>query len=181
MPPPAAVEGQASESVAATIARVTEPLVEALLMVNEATLTGPLTGTSDFADSFAAAGPFDARGRSLRQLDLSRRLLQYPCSYLIYSDSFDSLPVPAKAHVYRRLGEVLRGEDRSPRFDHLSAEDRGAILEILTDTKPDFAARGRLLELAGPQAPGPDQARDLAVDNKEFNRRGVGGNEELGC
>jgi hypothetical protein len=59
---------------------------------------------------------------------------------LIYSDSFDGLPVPAKDYVYRRLGEVLRGEDSSGRFEHLSAEDRGAILEILTDTKPDFAA-----------------------------------------
>jgi hypothetical protein len=140
-PPPGLVEGQASESVAAAIAGATEPLVEALLMVNEAPLTGPLTGTSGFADSFAAAGPVDTRGRSLRQLDLSRRLLQYPCSYLIYSDSFDGLPVPAKDYVYRRLVEVLSGQDSSGRFDHLSAEDRGAILEILTDTKPDFAAR----------------------------------------
>lgn len=140
-PPPEGAEGAAPENVAAAIAQATEPLVEALLMVNEAPLTGPVTGTSGFADSFAAIGPFDARGRSLRQLDLSRRLLRYPCSYLIYSDSFDGLPVPAKDYVYRRLGEVLRGADHSGRFEHLSGADRGAILEILTDTKPDFAAR----------------------------------------
>jgi hypothetical protein len=34
----------------------------------------------------------------------------------------------------------LSGTDQSPAFAHLSASDREAILAILQDTKPDFAA-----------------------------------------
>ena len=41
-------------------------------------------GTSGFAERFSAGEPRDRRGRSLYQLDLNRRLMKYPCSYLIY-------------------------------------------------------------------------------------------------
>jgi hypothetical protein len=34
----------------------------------------------------------------------------------------------------------LSGTDQGPAFAHLSASDREAILAILQDTKPDFAA-----------------------------------------
>jgi len=44
---------------------------------------------------------------------------------------------PAADYV-RRLREVLSGEDKSPEFAHLSGPDRAAILEILSQTKPDF-------------------------------------------
>ncbi|HLJ76903.1 MAG TPA: hypothetical protein VKT75_05795, partial [Acidobacteriaceae bacterium] len=73
-------------------------------------------------------------------LDLKRRLFRYPCSYTIYSDAFDSLPDPVKGYVFRRLGEVLSGRDRSKEFAHLSESDRKAIREILLETKPAFAA-----------------------------------------
>ena len=43
------------------------------------------------------------------------------------------------------VAEILRGDDASERFAHLSAADRAAILEILVATKPDFA--GALREL----------------------------------
>jgi hypothetical protein len=32
-------------------------------------------------------------------LDLGRRIFRYPCSFLIYSESFDELPAPLLAHV----------------------------------------------------------------------------------
>jgi hypothetical protein len=38
------------------------------------------------------------------------------------------------------LNEALRGADTSGDFAHLGAEERTAILEILRDTKPEFAA-----------------------------------------
>jgi len=103
-------------------------------------LTEPVTGTTSFASEFSARGPRDSHGRSLHQLDLKTRLLRYPLSYLIYSDSFDALPQPAKSYVYRRLWEVLSGKDTTPAFQHLSQDDRKAIMEILQETKPDFAA-----------------------------------------
>jgi hypothetical protein len=35
---------------------------------------------------------FGSHHGALRQLDLRRRLLQYPCSYMIYSQQLDQLP-----------------------------------------------------------------------------------------
>jgi len=113
-------------------------LVKSLLLCNEATFTGPLQGTSSFAVEFSARGPKDLQGRSLRELDLERRLFRYPCSYLIYSESFDALPDEVKSLVYRGLWEVLTGRDTAPAFEHLTPADRKAILSILQETKTDL-------------------------------------------
>jgi hypothetical protein len=117
-----------------------ERVVETMLFADAAPLTEPVKGTTTFAAEFSARGPRDSKGRSLYQLDLNRRLLQYPLSYLIYSKSFDGLPQPAREYVYRRLWEVLSGKDQSKPFAHLSEADRKAVLEILQETKPAFAA-----------------------------------------
>lgn len=117
-----------------------EPIVRSMLFSGEAVLSDPVAGTSGFAAEFAKQGPRDKRGRSLRDLDLRTKLLRYPLSYMVYSASFDGLPSSVKRYVYRRLREVLSGTDQSPAFAHLSASDREAILAILQDTKPDFAA-----------------------------------------
>src|SRR4051812_13729994 len=116
-----------------------ERLVRALLFVKEAELPGPISGTSPFADDFVKHALRDRRGRSLRDLQLDKRLFKYPLSFLIYSESFDALPPQVTDYVYRRLGEVLDGTDTRPEFAHLSAADRAAILEILEETKPAFA------------------------------------------
>ena len=128
------------DSTRALVRGVAEPLVRAMLFVDEAPLADRLSGTSHFASEFAAEGPRDHQGRSLRDLDLTRRLFAYPCSYLIYSAAFDSLPSLVKDYVYRRLSAILNGEDASDAFAHLSDLDRRAMREILLDTKPDFAA-----------------------------------------
>ena len=120
------------------IESVAEPLVRAMLFVDEAPLAGPIAGTSGFASEFVTPGPRDGQGRSLRQLDLTDGLFRYPLSYLIYSEAFDALPDLAKTYTYRRLGEVLGGQDKSDAFAHLSDGDRLAILEILEETKADF-------------------------------------------
>jgi hypothetical protein len=57
---------------------------------------------------------------------------------LIYSKGFDGMPDDVKAYVYRRLREILTGQDKSKDYVHLSSADRTAILEILRETKPDF-------------------------------------------
>ena len=73
-----------------------EEFVDYLLFVDESPLPGPISGPTTFAKRFSESGPRDARGRSLRELDLTRRLLKYPCSYLIYSEPFDALPASRK-------------------------------------------------------------------------------------
>ncbi len=116
-----------------------EGLVDAMLLVGEAQLSSSISGTSGFAEDFQRRGIRDSSGRSLRDLDLQRRLFKYPLSYVIYSREFDNLPAPARNYVSRRILEVLNGEDHSPKFKHLSPDDRQAILQILKETKPDFA------------------------------------------
>lgn len=132
--------GARSDSTESRVAAACEPLVRAMLFVGEVRLTAPIRGTSGFAEQFSARGPRDRRNRSLRELDLKQRLLRYPCSYMIYSEAFDSLPALAKEYVYRRLWEVLSGQDRSSEFTHLTQADRKATLQILLETKPAFAA-----------------------------------------
>jgi hypothetical protein len=120
-----------------------EPLVEALLYVEEPPLKGPVKGNSTFAADFEKRGPFDRQGRSLRQFDLVKRMFKYPLNYLVYSKAFAGLPAEARATVARRLTEILTGRDDKPAFRHLTAEDRKAILEILTDTLPELLAAGK--------------------------------------
>jgi hypothetical protein len=139
-------EGGLLESTTRRIQNVSERLVEALLFVNEAKLTEPLKGTSGFAEQFAANGPQDHQGRSLRDLDMSTRMLKYPCSYLVYSDSFEQLPSEAKDSVMRKLRDVLSGTDVSEKYSHLSPDDRLAIREILLHTMPAFESLSRVSE-----------------------------------
>ena len=115
-----------------------EPLVRALLGVGEARLTAPVAGTGGFAEYYAATAPKDHRGRSLGELDLKSRLYRYGCSPQVYSRPFASLPQTVRTAVFRRLREILSGEDRSATFAHLSPDDRRATLEILTETLPGF-------------------------------------------
>ncbi|WP_309707289.1 hypothetical protein [Armatimonas sp.] len=127
-----------NESTIRRIESACEPLVQALLFSGATELSAPVSGTAGFEAQFSARGPKDKHGRSLYQLDLTKRLLRYPCSYLIYSESFDGLPVEARQQLARRLTDILRGKDQSTAFSHLSATDRQAVQEILQETKPGF-------------------------------------------
>jgi hypothetical protein len=120
------------------VTNVARELVDYLLFVDEAALPAPVRGASRFAEQFAAAGPRDRKGRSLRELDLDRRLFRYPCSYLIYSPAFDALPAAAKEAVYRRMWEILSGAATDKIYGRLSKTDRQAIVEIMRDTKMDL-------------------------------------------
>jgi hypothetical protein len=131
-------ESEFSDSTKRRINNPAEEMLAYMLYADEAPLTGKIEGSSRYAQEFAARGPRDRRGRSLRQFDLTRRMFQYPLSFLIYSEAFDGLPDVARERVYRRLWEVLTGQDTGPRFAHLSKQDRQAILEILRETKPDL-------------------------------------------
>jgi hypothetical protein len=109
--------------------------VDYLLFVDEAPLPGRVQGSSGFTEKFSALGSRDSKGRSLRQFDLQRGLMRYPCSYMIYSQAFDALPVAARDAVYKRMWQILSGEEVSAPYTHLSLADRQAVVEILRETK----------------------------------------------
>jgi hypothetical protein len=116
---------------------VANEVVDYMLFIDETRLTDRVRSASGFAERFSAAGPKDRKGRSLHELDLSGRLMKYPCSYLIYSPAFDQLPPGAKDPIYRRMWQILSGSERQARYrSALSLADRRAIVEILRDTKP---------------------------------------------
>lgn len=130
--------GRQWDSTKSRIKSVTEPLVKYLLYSGETELTEPVAGTSGFTKEFAQGGKRDKQGRSLRDFDLNRRMFKYPCSYLIYSESFDALPEAVRGPVYQRLYDILTGKDTSKEYSHLTTADRKAVLEILRDTKPNL-------------------------------------------
>ena len=106
-------------------------LAGALLFADEAPLKGEIAGTSGFAEVFAARGPRDSHGRSLRDVSLRGRLMRYPCSYMVYSEAFDALPPNSKSEVYRRMWQLLSAGPPA---------DRKAIVQILHETKPGLPA-----------------------------------------
>lgn len=134
-------EGHVSESAQRRIDAVAENVVRHLLMSGEIRLGQPVTGTSGFAEEFAARGERDSQGRSLRELDLQDRVFKYRCSYLIQSPAFDTLPDQVRTRIYDRLVEILVGGETSTAFEHLTPHDRKLVAEILEELKPEFAAR----------------------------------------
>jgi hypothetical protein len=115
-----------------------EEMVGYMLFADEEPLKQPVAGVSTFTKTFAARGPRDAKGRSLRDFDLQKRLFRFPLSYMIYSPAFDGMPDFVRERVYQRLYDVVTGKDKSPTFASLSPADRQAVLEIVRATKPNL-------------------------------------------
>ena len=131
-----------SDSTRRRVASVSKKIVRCLLFNDEFPLTSSVKGVSSFQEDFQARGIRDSQGRSLRDFDLKTRIFKYPCSYLIHSDAFDSLPKLIKEDVVQRMLAVLTREpaddEADDDFPHLSTTDRKNILAILKETKPDL-------------------------------------------
>ena len=69
-----------------------DAMVRYMIFAEEVPLKEPIEGVSTFTKTFPQRGPRDAKGRSLRDFDLQKRLFRYPLSYMIYSAQFDALP-----------------------------------------------------------------------------------------
>lgn len=121
-----------------TLQRLVNELADYLLFVGEEPPSVPLMPLPGFAEHLEARAPKDHRGRSLGQMDLVNRLMRYPCSYMVYSEAFDGLSKVVKDAVYRRILDVMSGNDVRTEYARHSADDRRAIIEILRETKADF-------------------------------------------
>jgi hypothetical protein len=134
-------EGTRRDSTARRFRDTAKDLVDYLLFVEEAFLPDKIRGNSGFAEKFAAQGPRDSKGRSLRQFDLEKRLMRYPCSFMIYTAAFDELPAESRDAIYKRMWEILSGEAKDAKYQRLTLADRRAVVEILRETKkglPDY-------------------------------------------
>jgi hypothetical protein len=114
-----------------------DQVAEYLVFADEVPPPARLTPRPGFAARFMAVGPKDARGRSLRELDLTERLFRYACSFMIYSPAFDRLPRAARQAVYQRMSSLLNAPADAPGTE-LDTARRRTTLEILRDTKPDW-------------------------------------------
>lgn len=113
-----------------------EKVVRHLLFCDEAPLPeGGIEGDTAFIDAFRRNRRPDPDGDSLKDFQLLTRLFKNRCSYMIHSPAFDALPDPVREIVYRRLWEVLSGEDDSEVFAHLGASERSRIVDILRATR----------------------------------------------
>jgi len=112
-------------------------LVDCFLFSAAPAFQAPIEGSTTFAAEFSKRGPTDGQGRSLRSFDLESRLFQHPCSFLIYSKSFDSLPEELRQRFWEKMRAVLQGKDTGGKYPHLSPAERSAIREILVATKPE--------------------------------------------
>ena len=131
--------GEWSPSIRRRIHGPAEVLVRSLFMLDEHPLAAPIAGTSGFAEAYSARGPHDRQHRSLYELDLKSRLYRHRFSPLVYSEQFAGLSSEVREYVYKRMQEVLNGQDRSADFAAVTSGERAAILGILSDTLPDFA------------------------------------------
>ena len=136
----ASSKGGASDGA---VPRLVNEVADYLLFLGEARLSAPLVPSAGFAKYLESKTPKDRRGRSFGQLELVNRLLRYPCSYMVYSEAFDALPGDVKRAVYRRMIDILSSEAAYGEFSRVTEDDRRAVLEILSDTKPDFPNRER--------------------------------------
>lgn len=88
--------------------RAAEVLARYLLFLDEPPLRAPVSGTSEFAKEFAARGVRDAKGRTLRELDLNTRLFRYPLSFLVETEAFAELPPALRKRVWQRIRETAK-------------------------------------------------------------------------
>jgi hypothetical protein len=135
-----AAAARGNPEAASRVREAAGDLADYLLFAEEAPLVGSIRGSSGFAEKFAARGPRDSKGRSLYQLDLDRRLMRYPCSYMIYTPAFDALPADARNAVYQRMWQILSGKDTNKKYATLSPADRQAVVDILKETKKGLPA-----------------------------------------
>lgn len=127
-------EPSKNETLQRVINSNAERIVKHLLYCDEITLTEPVSGSALFIDQFRANRKEDSQGRSLKDFDLQTRMFKYRCSYMVYSRAFGLMPRMLKDAVEAKLYAVLTGKDDNEDFAHLGADERAALLVILTET-----------------------------------------------
>ena len=116
-----------------------ESLVRYLFFADEAPLPeGGFPGDAAFKSAFLADRRADSSGESLRDLDLSERILRNRCSYMIYSPSFQALPEGFRRRILTRMDAALASGGTDPLSSHLEPGEKARIRRILQETVPAY-------------------------------------------
>lgn len=116
---------------------VMDELVRCLMLVDSPAFPRPITGSSEFVKCYAANGPRDEQGRSLRDLALQSRVFRWHASPLLLTRTFQRLPDEVRTQVCSRMTRMLDGPDKWP-GESPSEVERRATLEILRATVPHW-------------------------------------------
>lgn len=111
-------------------------LFESEVELNEGEISGDAAFQRDFTDFFA---PKEPGGKALSELSFESKMTKYPCSWLIYSDSFSGLPKELKEIVINQLIKILTDENLPDKYIHLR-KTRKDIHQILLATHADYRA-----------------------------------------
>jgi hypothetical protein len=128
------------DSVKSVFERTAQDVVDDLLFKDEAPLSPGVRGSTAFQKAFAANARNTSDGNSLKDLQLNGHLFRNRCSYLIYSESFRSLPAQLKGLIYARLARALRPSEPDPRYAYLDSDERARILSILRETDSELGS-----------------------------------------
>jgi hypothetical protein len=131
-------EEPAYDSVKSVFDSTAKRIVDDFLFKDEATLPTRLAGSAAFQKAFVSSAVKAKNGGSLKDIDLHGHIFRNRCSYLIYSESFRSLPAALKNRVYARMSRALANNKREPDYAYIGEGERKRILAILRDTAPDI-------------------------------------------
>lgn len=126
------------ESVKSVFNGAAQDVVDDLLFKDEARLPEGIEGSEAFQKAFRANEIISRGGGSLKEFSLKGHIFKNRCSYLIYSQSFLSLPKLLKQLVYAQLRSALASSNPDSRYAYLSGDERAQILNILQNTHPEF-------------------------------------------
>ncbi|WP_173878232.1 hypothetical protein [Singulisphaera sp. GP187] len=128
------------EAIKPDLESLARGLVRYLLFADEVPLPpGGVTGAEAFKTDFLAKRRVASNGHSLRDLELSTRLMRYRCSYMIDSPAFAGLPQPLRQIVDLELERALDPATTTQEYAYLPAEEKQVIRTILQEMRPPSA------------------------------------------
>ena len=134
-------DGKLTPSQASELDEQAHRLTRYLLFADEAAIpAGGVVPDPEFKSVFLEQRRKTSSGLSLKDLELTSRLFQHRCSYMIYSPIFQALPPVLKSRVYRRMQEALGDRGGDKEFAYLTPAEKRSIRGILKATLPDLQA-----------------------------------------
>ena len=122
------------------ISNAATEVLDYMLFVDELSLKKiSIKGTDSFLKSFKKESPKTTKGDSLTDFVFKNRISKYPCSWLIYCDSFIGLPIELKSEVLSRLKKILTEKEIDDKYIHLR-QTRAQIHQILMETHKSYKA-----------------------------------------
>ena len=114
--------------------KAADEIIDYMLFVEEESLGKvDLKGHGKFTKDFAKGKAKSSDGKSFYDFDFDKRILSLPCSWTVYSDAFEGLPIELKKLVLQRLKNILQSSELPDKFIHLR-KSKDEIHKILTET-----------------------------------------------